>query len=511
MTMTRAKAWSVGGLLLCWVLSSMALMMGPALAMPPSSLPPVQRQGPEQFHVSFAEEPQSAWITWAVVGTNFSSLSTNPRCEYGFKPARNEMGQLLRSYPFNASATAKTYSDGKCNFSTCVPWSGIVYSVKLIQLPPSQLVFYSCGDDQVGMSSEFNFTSPIDANLTNVGIVFGVYGDVGSYDSSIANRDFIINTGHALQEWEFILQIGDIAYATGNQTIWDNYGRLMEPLMAFVPTLMSPGNHDGEYMYGNYYDHPSDGGESGVSYATRYPGPGQQISFNSSHTGEMNSTSFWWSLDYAQVHIVTLSGVHDFKNGSEQYAWIEADLAQAAANRKIRPWIIVTCHYPMYCSMADCFCNYTQGANCGVPFNNSQTTGVGGISMITANVIRTHIEPLLYKYNIDLFIAGHEHSYERTYPVYNFEVNSTSYHNPTGPVHIMVGTGGANPDTDWISSPPAWSVIRSDTPSTHYDPYGFLKLATSTNDESYQLNIQFYNINSTNPLFDEFTISKDFI
>jgi len=29
----------------------------------------------------------------------------------------------------------------------------------------------------------------------------------------------------------------------------------------------------------------------------------------------MNSTAFWWSMDYAQVHIVTLSGVHDFKNG----------------------------------------------------------------------------------------------------------------------------------------------------------------------------------------------------
>ena len=71
---------------------------------------------------------------------------------------------------------------------------------------------------------------------------------------------------------------------------------------------------------------------------------------------------------------------------------IKADLALADtdANREIRPWIIAFAHYPIYCSD-----NATAGCTGGY-FDEYK-----------------EIEELLYKHNVDLFIAGHVHAYER--------------------------------------------------------------------------------------------------
>lgn len=67
---------------------------------------------------------------------------------------------------------------------------------------------------------------------------------------------------------------GDISYANGNQPVWDGYGRDMEPLLSSIPGLFSPGNHDGEFEFGNSYGNAGEGGgDSGVAYALRFPGP----------------------------------------------------------------------------------------------------------------------------------------------------------------------------------------------------------------------------------------------
>lgn len=42
----------------------------------------------------------------------------------------------------------------------------------------------------------------------------------------------------------------------------------------------------------------------------------------------------------------------------------------------------------------------------------SPRTGYLGYQMLTA------LEPLLYQYGVDLVLTGHEHNYERSYPVY---------------------------------------------------------------------------------------------
>ena len=54
----------------------------------------------------------------------------------------------------------------------------------------------------------------------------------------------------------------------------------------------------------------------------------------------------WYSLSLGLVHIIGLSSEHDFWNGSEQWAWLQADLQ--AVDRAITPWVIAAIHRPMY-------------------------------------------------------------------------------------------------------------------------------------------------------------------
>ena len=54
------------------------------------------------------------------------------------------------------------------------------------------------------------------------------------------------------------------------------------------------------------------------------------------------------------------------------------------------------------------------------------------------------LEPLMLKYNVDLGIWGHEHNYERFWPLYDYQVRNGSdrepYRNPRAPVHITTGS-----------------------------------------------------------------------
>ena len=57
------------------------------------------------------------------------------------------------------------------------------------------------------------------------------------------------------------------------------------------------------------------------------------------------------------------------------------------------------------------------------------------------------LEQLFYEAGADLVFSGHEHSYDRMWPVYNRRVCNgivdprDPYREPRAPVHLVVGTG----------------------------------------------------------------------
>ena len=52
------------------------------------------------------------------------------------------------------------------------------------------------------------------------------------------------------------------------------------------------------------------------------------------------NTTFWWSLDWGNVHFLMLSFEEDFSPDSPQYHWAQRDLA--AVNRSQTPFVIAT-------------------------------------------------------------------------------------------------------------------------------------------------------------------------
>lgn len=50
--------------------------------------------------------------------------------------------------------------------------------------------------------------------------------------------------------------------------------------------------------------------------------------------------------------------------------------------------------------------------------------------------------PIMEQYHVDVYDAGHVHSYEVTWPVLNGSATATNYTDPTGIVYITEGNGG---------------------------------------------------------------------
>ena len=127
---------------------------------------------------------------------------------------------------------------------------------------------------------------------------------------------------------------------------------------------------------------------------------------------------FWYSYDFSTVHTTVISSEHDLSPGSRQYQWLEEDLK--SVNRTNFPWLIVESHRALY----------DRGGENGTWWVPNHVVG---------KEMRLSIEALLKKYQVDVVFSGHYHEYHRTCDgLYKGVCNNG------GPMHITVGTGGAN-------------------------------------------------------------------
>lgn len=383
---------------------------------------------PEQIHIAFAGQdadgfPTGMRIAWYTADLPSSASSV----KYGTDPS-------MKSHASSKKAPVR-YLTGIPNIPECC---GYHHTVEVIGLTPDTKYYYAVGSDQDGWSTQWSFMSPkTAANAINSKIAVSVFGDMGWKDSDV--RPMQIAVAGLEKKWsatetrerlesmkndlDFVWHLGDIAYADDAfahsligftyEECYNGYMNWFQNMSATMPYMVTNGNHESECH--SPYCIVTEAIRSGLGNFTAYNARWHMPSAES--TDKPGAThSMWYSFDYGPVHFVAVNTETDwpgageenkgdsgiFKAGhfgadGEYLAWLEADLKKASEKRASGngpKWIVAGGHRPY-------------GA-----------------------VQKYHV-PLFAKYGVDLYVAGHGHSYSRGVP-------------HDGTTYIMVGGAGCD-------------------------------------------------------------------
>ena len=175
----------------------------------------------------------------------------------------------------------------------------------------------------------------------------------------------------------------------------------MSKLLGHVPMFPVIGNHENDAHF--YYDY-----------------------FN------LPKPEYWYTFTYGNAQFFMVDTNRDTKPGSEQYKWLEAELAKSTAT-----WKFAVHHHPCWSSDEDDYGDKIRGDASKRKVGNGDPAAIPLIE-------------LYEKYKLDIGFAGHIHSYERTWPIYQMNINLKD-----GVRYIVSGGGGggleqAAPNRTWF-------------------------------------------------------------
>ncbi|KVH98147.1 Iron/zinc purple acid phosphatase-like C-terminal domain-containing protein [Cynara cardunculus var. scolymus] len=254
-----------------------------------------------------------------------------------------------------------------------------------------------------------------------------IFGDMGKAERDGSNEyasyqpGSLITTDQLigdLDNYDIVFHIGDLPYANGFISQWDH------------------GNHERSWPNsGSFYDTTDSGGE--------------------------------YSTDYGMFHFCIADSEHDWREGSEQYAWIEMCLA--SVDRQKQPWLIFSAHRVLGYS-----------SNSWYAMEGSFEEPMG----------REHLQKLWQKYKVDIAFYGHNKCVKQERYSYSGTVNGT--------IHVVVGGGGSHL-SDFTEINTVWSLHKD-------HDWGFVKL-TAFNHSSLLFE---YKKSRDGVVYDNFTISRDY-
>lgn len=203
--------------------------------------------------------------------------------------------------------------------------------------------------------------------------------------------------------WEerpsFVVVAGDLVDWGPNKDEWVN--EFLNPghkLMSRIPLYTVLGNHEGNADY--YYQYMAN------------PEP-----------------EFWYTFTYGNAEFFMIDSNRDISEGSDQYNWLEQQLAKSTAT-----WKIAVHHHPPYSSEE----------------NDHGNTFKGELSKLGNDKVRD-LPKLFDKYSVDFSLFGHTHVYERTWPLKNNLINQRD-----GTIYINSGGAGGGledfaPTRNWFT------------------------------------------------------------
>ncbi|MBI2552164.1 fibronectin type III domain-containing protein [Candidatus Uhrbacteria bacterium] len=294
------------------------------------------------------------------------------------------------------------------------------HTVEITGLTPGTTYHYRVSKPQGTWSNDFTFRT---APAGPVDFTFTAFGDNGSSTAS-GDRALRVQSRAVEQNPSLHLVAGDLTYADKEkcdasekcvERSWEQWFSEMQQISAQVPVMTAIGNHE---------KHRKVKFENGDLFYNR------SLALPPAHN------ELYYSFDYGDVHFTILDSVSagQFRRGKEQYNFVEQDLAATSKTFKV----VVFHHLP-----------YTSGHS-----HNADRR------------IQEELTPLLERFNVDLVIVGHNHHYERTYPLKykapnDPEITSTGseYTTADGIVYVVTGGGGRSV-YKFGTEKPAWSAVR---------------------------------------------------
>jgi hypothetical protein len=313
---------------------------------------------------------------------------------------------------------------------------------------------------------------------------FWVLGDPGTADENQrAVRDaFYDYIGTDVIDG--ILFLGDNAYEDGTDSefqsaLFDIYDQRLKNSIAWL----SYGNHDGhladaESQTGPYFD------------IFTFPKSGES-------GGMPSGTEAYYSFDYGNVHFIVLESYEtDRSIGGDMYNWAVSDIQNT-----MQDWIIAFWHHPPY----------SKGSH------DSDTES-------RLEEMRENFLPMLENYGVDLVLAGHSHSYERSFFLNSHYSTSDTFDSTTHTIGNngygdgqIDGAGAYEKTTSGADAGKGAVYVVAGSSGKLANVSNHNAMAVSLNQlgscvievDSYELHVKF--ISETGAINDYFTIQKECI
>jgi predicted phosphodiesterase len=234
----------------------------------------------------------------------------------------------------------------------------------------------------------------------------------------------------------FVVHAGDVVDQGLDKNDWiDNFFPNGQILMSRVPVYTVLGNHEQDAPY--YYQYM-------VAPAPEY----------------------YYTFKYGNAQFFMIDSNRDLKEGSEQYNWLEWELAKSTAT-----WKIAVHHHPPYSSDSDDHGNTSQ-------------------ELSTLGTDARNLVPLYERYGLDFCLFGHTHLYERSWPLKENRINMKD-----GVVYI--NSGGAGGGLEEFAPTRSWFTMDLQIVH-HYCTFAI-----------FENNLVFKAIDHEGRLFDTFQMQKD--